>query len=378
MLQPEVLAELEALYDRGLYVSTLRAAEAMDGGPLAWRDAAACAFASRLLRQVGAPRASSLVAIRAHRAAPLDPRAGVVWAHYLAGERGPYAALEYLRTFPVDAAEGEEQADLRLSRAGMLVELRDFEAAEYEICRAEALCPGYGWAAVVRAGLLTAQDRLDDALAVAQQVLRDRPWQRSAIQAAAHALLELGRVDEAAALLTEAVARLESGALALQLGHLEMTRRRPREAWSWFVRAGQLFVFIEPEALAGLVGACCEAACEAGDDAAAIALARACGDPGLARLAERLERGQNRRVVSLAVPYVRQAHKTCAPATLSALCQFFGWPAEHLAIAEEICFDGTPWASERRWAEQQGLVAREFTVTWDSATGLLDRGVPLR
>src|SRR5262249_10849463 len=51
-------------------------------------------------------------------------------------------------------------------------------------------------------------------------------------------------------------------------------------------------------------------------------------------------------------------------------------PAEHVEIAAAICYDGTPAHSERRWAEEHGWSVREFTVTWESAVALLDRGVP--
>src|SRR4029077_4498793 len=67
---------------------------------------------------------------------------------------------------------------------------------------------------------------------------------------------------------------------------------------------------------------------------------------------------------------------TCAPATLSALTSFWSMPAEHLEIAAAICYDGTAAASERHWAEEHGWEVREFTITWDSARALLDRGVP--
>ncbi|MFK8111750.1 MAG: tetratricopeptide repeat protein [Rubripirellula sp.] len=51
-------------------------------------------------------------------------------------------------------------------------------------------------------------------------------------------------------------------------------------------------------------------------------------------------------------------------------------PAEHLDVVEEICFDGTPAHSERRWANSAGYVTREFRVTMEVATTLIDRGIP--
>src|SRR5262249_2875730 len=82
------------------------------------------------------------------------------------------------------------------------------------------------------------------------------------------------------------------------------------------------------------------------------------------------------RHVHLDVGFVRQHRDTCAPASLAAVLRYWGRPADHLAIAEAVCYHGTPPARERHWAEQQGWCVREFAVTWDSAVALLDRGVP--
>ena len=46
------------------------------------------------------------------------------------------------------------------------------------------------------------------------------------------------------------------------------------------------------------------------------------------------------------------------------------------AVAEAICYDGTPNHRERSWAEQNGFRALEFTVTWSAAVAVLDRGIP--
>ena len=64
------------------------------------------------------------------------------------------------------------------------------------------------------------------------------------------------------------------------------------------------------------------------------------------------------------------------PFSGAAISSFWKRPAEHLNVAEEICYDGTPSHSQRTWAEKNGWIPREFTVTWDSAVELLDRGVP--
>src|SRR5262249_4160554 len=120
-----------------------------------------------------------------------------------------------------------------------------------------------------------------------------------------------------------------------------------------------------------------DAAYECVDVAAAATWARECGEPFFKTLAPRLEdpNSEDRRV-RLDVGFVRQHHQTCAPATLAALARFWDRPAGPLEGADEICYDGTPDHRQRSWADRNGYLAREFTVTWDSARGLLDRGVP--
>ena len=87
--------------------------------------------------------------------------------------------------------------------------------------------------------------------------------------------------------------------------------------------------------------------------------------------------GAGKRQVLMDVPFVKQHHATCAPATLAAVSAYWSVPAEHLEIAEEICYDGTPAHSQRRWAEQHGFVTREFRVTWEAVVALIDRRVPV-
>ena len=52
------------------------------------------------------------------------------------------------------------------------------------------------------------------------------------------------------------------------------------------------------------------------------------------------------------------------PATLAAIAQYWTMSADHLAVAEEICYNGTPNHRERAWAERSGFQTLEFTVTW--------------
>ena len=97
----------------------------------------------------------------------------------------------------------------------------------------------------------------------------------------------------------------------------------------------------------------------------------------LRTLAERLRAAtpESRRIV-LDIPFVRQEHLGCAPATLASLSRYFGIPADHVELADRMCYHGTPAHAERSWAESHGFVAREMRLTWEVAVSLPRRGIP--
>ncbi len=121
----------------------------------------------------------------------------------------------------------------------------------------------------------------------------------------------------------------------------------------------------------------CDAWLRSGDLDRALEQARASRNPHYKAFVERVEAGrhQNRRV-QLPVGFVRQHYMTCAPATLTAISRYWSKPADHLEVAEAICYDGTPHHSERRWAAEHAFLAREFRVTWETTRALIERGVP--
>ena len=70
------------------------------------------------------------------------------------------------------------------------------------------------------------------------------------------------------------------------------------------------------------------------------------------------------------LPPVQVKEPPPAPATLTAISRYWNMPAEHLQVAEEICYNGTPNYHERRWAKENGWFTREFTITETSAAAV--------
>jgi tetratricopeptide (TPR) repeat protein len=82
------------------------------------------------------------------------------------------------------------------------------------------------------------------------------------------------------------------------------------------------------------------------------------------------------RRVTLRVPFVKQRHKTCTPASLAALSRYWHKPLDQDDLADAMSYDGTPHHAVLTWGRANGWVARDFRVTWESARTLLDRGIP--
>jgi tetratricopeptide (TPR) repeat protein len=374
---PEEIDRVLALYDDGLYLSAYE--RALRSGPLeSWGGTSARVLAGRLAAQLGAPRLAMALHARAWRRDPQDAEANYYRARELLGLRGPLPAWRFLkRVGPLEEAPDAIRADWLAAHALVLGTLRDFDAAEAHLARADEVRPEWPWVAVERAHLYELQDRFEDALAAARFALELRPWYRPAVQAAAHILQLLDRDGEAIELLTEAAARLEAGPVVAQLAVLQSDLGQHHDARESYDRYAALSPLMEAPVRRWLAGRRSDTAYGCDDLGAAIAFARDSETPFFLALADRLEaRGAEPRRVVLEVGFVRQHHQTCAPATLAAISDYWGVPADHLEVAGAICYDGTPDHRQRAWAEQNGWIAREFTVTWDTAVALLDRGVP--
>src|SRR5262249_11532371 len=155
-------------------------------------------------------------------------------------------------------------------------------------------------------------------------------------------------------LLTQATQRLESGAVWGQLAALQIELRRYDDAWKSLDEFERLSPLLYKDDKQWLDARRCDIECRRGNYDKALEYAKGVNPKksnyheGLVkRLSERKEPGKR---VEVPVPFVRQHHKTCAPATLTSIAKFWQMPAEHVEVAEEITYGGTPHHSERKWA----------------------------
>jgi tetratricopeptide (TPR) repeat protein len=376
-IAPEVLSRVEALYDAGLCLQAYR--EAIKAGSLRrWTGISARVLAGRLAANVGGYRLNRVHYWLAWCSNKTNPDLLAYHGYTVYQRRGPLGAFEFLERHSDSKETGEPKGltHFYTMRARVAGHLRDFKASELWLARAAEIGPDDPWVATTRADILECQDRYEEALESARQALALRAWYRPGVQAVAHALQLLDRDEEALEFLTAAAKQLENMHVVRQLSALQQELRQYEEASETLQRLAELAPLMEKNERLWLQRQQIAIDCLRNNTGAALSAAKQLDEPYYQELAKRLESGGPFRRVLLDVPFVRQHHMTCSPATLSAISAYWRRPASHLEVAEKICYNGTPAHSERNWAETNGWATREFTVTWEAAVALLDRGVP--
>lgn len=371
------LEEITAVYESGRYLSAWERAKRF-GPLLGWSPVRARVLAGRLAMNLGAERLGLFLHLSARRQDRRDPEVAYFSARAVYARRGPLVAWRLLeRWAPSDDAPGRVRADWLSLRGSVAAAFRDFDLADRCHAQADAIDPENPWTCVERAGVLSLQDRHEEALAVAREALERQAWFRPAVQSVAGLLWMLGRQQEALELLCTADERLESATLADQRASLEFTVGRFDDAARSLERYAALSPLLDDAGARRLAARRSDVFYEQGEVARAIEEARRVQSPFYDEIARRLGEARDelpRRMLN--VPFVQQDHLTCSPASFASLTAFWGRPVDHRGLARAITYDGTPGYKERRWAEENGWATREFRVTWDAAVELLERGVP--
>lgn len=369
----ETLAER---YDRGQFLDAWSTVRHL--APLReWRGPDAMIWAGRLGSHLGAGRVADALLLAAARWYPDEPRARYYGIRALLSRRGPLEAWRALRRMGEPIGEPKDVAESLGLRAHVLALMQDFREADRAWQMAWEMAPGHEWLLMERASILEEQDRFDESTAVVESVLERRPWYHPAVLALAHGRISAGRTEEAIELLTEAVVRLQSPYVASMLAGALAEKGDAMGALAAWERYGALAPLMDKGWRTSMLAGLAHAYYLAGDLRMARRFAEESDEPFLVRVAARMAVAtpEMKRVV-LDVPVVRQHKVTCVPATLEMLGSYWQRRVDQRVIADEITYSGTPTHLERGWAEANGWIVREFSLDWDAAVALLDRGIP--
>lgn len=371
------LKRLVSLHEQSLHFQAFQIAQSL--APLTeWEGTDAIITASNIAHNLGGIELSDNLTVKAWRKDKKHPRALFYQARNVFHRRGALPALLFVRKYDKDfQADAKLQAWWLCHQAEIFAALRDFKSADALHQKAVETAPAEPWIWNSRAHLLELQDRYDESLEISRKAFEMDGGQRNSVYQTAHILTLLERYDEALAILTDAAQRLENAWIVRQLADLQTELEMHGEALKSLERMVELTPFREKKLDEWIYGSLSDAAYLTGDVQKAIEYAEKSATQYHLKIKERFEnlKGDEKRV-RLKLGFVRQHHFTCAPATLSNISRFWQKKAEHLELAEEMCYDGTPAYKERLWAEQNGWETREFTINWEDTAELINRGVP--
>ncbi|MDF1816260.1 MAG: tetratricopeptide repeat protein [Verrucomicrobiales bacterium] len=340
-------------------------------------------IAGRLMNIRGACRGADLLHIKNFREYRDDPRALFYGLFRIHEKFGPWKAIWTLKEW-LNQQEGSETdpgcAELYSYLADLYATYRDFDRAWKYQQIAESLAPDDCWIKMRRSVIYSAEDNHAAALTEAEAALKMRPAYRAATALLASLYWNSNRDETAISLLTGSLEINDSPGPASQLAHYyDETGDLDKglEAINIYESRSPMADKYTKEYIANMRAMFYSMK---GDKARLIQFGKASGHPFYESVVEKIDKGEldfdigTRKI--LPVPFVRQDNLTCAPATLTALCTYWKRPAEHLDVAEEICYDGTPAFKERFWAIENGWHVREFKAGPEVTRALIDAGMP--
>lgn len=374
-----LLSHLKALYAPGLFRQAWDNLTTQFGPPRQWQTAEVTVLGARLLNQLGLGRSGDAVLLHAWRRWSADPETSYYYLRYLLARRGPLALRARLGDLDeAHFAGSHRHADWLSLKALMHACYRDWHTAYSLIEKARQIEPENRWTLIEHAQILMREDRYSEALALVEPLALDETPYRPALQSTADLYQTLGDEARAIELLAPHVATTESLSMLMQQHSFLLSAQRPAEAAQCLQRARAVI----PEGIGTpdwrLRLAEYEQAYLAGDYGGAIQALQEQRLHFFARVRHNLQNNATDAPrARLPVPFIRQHHMTCAPATFVAVARYWGHNFDHLDVADQICYDGTPASTERRWMSELGWTVREFELSQPIAIALIDRGVPV-
>ncbi|HVE57889.1 MAG TPA: C39 family peptidase, partial [Pyrinomonadaceae bacterium] len=371
------LQKVVKLHEKSLHLQAYELAQSI--APLPdWEGTEARLLAANLAFNLGALETSRKWMAGVWRKNKSHPRALFYHGTDILHRKGPLPALIFVRKYAGDfRADAKLQSWWYCLHAEIFARLRDFKAADNWLQKALEIAPQESWVLISQSHSLELQDRYEESLEISRKAFELDGGQRSSAHQTAHILTLLERYTEALEILSDASVRLENAFIVKQLADLQTELGMHTEAYASLERLVELTPMREESMEQWIYGSLSDAAYLNGDIRKAIRFADISSTPFHLKIKERLEKldGTEKRV-RLKLGFLRQHHFTCAPATLSNISRFWDKKAEHLELAEEMCYEGTPAYKERIWANRNGWETREFTINWENAAELIDRGVP--
>lgn len=370
----ELLQDVQALYRKGLFKQALQLGEEHWGAWRDWTEMERKLMALRMLSQLGLRRSAKALTYQTKRLYPTAPEVDYYFSGCLLDRHGPFKALNHVQNSNVVAETPSQIADRLSFKAALFGYYRDWETAQGLISKAKETDPESLWVHVESARLLSQQDLYDQAYAEVEPLFSEDYL--PAIMLRSRLLRIQDGIDQAIEVLLPYLQKMESFGLTMNLCSLYKEKKEFDQAFKCLEIAKDLIpgnknLLSEEYSIAQF-----ESLYQQDKPDEALSALESVRSPFYRQVRKNLETKGSTKQALLEVPFVRQHHMTCVPATLTALFQYWGHAANHLEISEEICYDGTTYLAERDWVASKNWPLKEFELTKEVAVALLDRGIP--
>lgn len=376
----ENLERISALYDQGLYRQALDVGETVWGPVRLWQGLPARLLGSRILSQLGLFRASCAMVLSCWRKESRTFDLCYAYVRTLYNLRGPYAGRKAMLALQGGLqASANEMARWQGLTSVIHAAFRDWERAHACVDEAMRLSSEPDDYQFERAWLFEAQDRYEEALDALARVPTPTPSRERLVLQSRSRLLEItGQQEEMLAILMQSFDRFESVDIGMRLHHFLIEREQFDEADACLARVRALVPDGEKSVSEDVAIARANSCYRRGDRVGTLEALAPVRGYYFRQVRDSLAAADDTRSrVLLSVPFIRQHHMTCVPATLAAIWRHHGHHIDHLSLAEEICYDGTSDLAERQWLTAKGWAVREFELNLTDVAILIDAGCPV-
>ncbi|MDO8343285.1 MAG: C39 family peptidase [Cellvibrio sp.] len=333
-------------------------------------------LAARILGQLGNLRKADASILWLWRRCPQLSGLSHYTVSLITRRRGPLVALRMLSGVERRAnPDAKDKAHLQGEKAEILARFRDFSAAE--ACLECADSQEDLWLSLTQAELKYAQDDYAEATVITNQVLdRDHQY-RPALQFKANLLQLQNDLAGAIDLLANFWETSQSFWVGKQLCNLYIEDKQYTQAHHCIERLEKLPAFTCKEVQQSLRAMRADVLCaeQRYEEALQYLEQKNFYGKSVVESIKRASDTSTRKVLN--VPFVRQHHMTCAPASLTAISMYWGVPVTHDQVVEEICYGGTQSVDERKWAHNNNWFVREFELSFPALKQLIDNEIPV-
>jgi len=367
----------ESLTEQGRYLDAMRYCQGFWGPLHHWREPIQLEAAIVLLGHLGRDRDSDAAMLRGWRRFPKNADFCCKYAFFLLNRFGPIRAEIFAEKHHQLLSAVSDATDYAVLQICLQATRKNFVEAKELLAQARQLAPENSWLDRIELMLLRDQLLFAEELTLAQSLLKLKP-RVSLVLDTARAMVRQQQSLAAMQLLADYAPLMQSCRLWAELIHISARLMAWPECEHAIAGYRQLQMSPDRDDQDLIFSSLGRIALASGDKSAAVAAFSQTKHPYYRQVEQNILQwqGDGKMMQLLAVVHERQGPLTCAPATMAALCRFFGVAASQQNIAEKICYNGTPETLERQWLRDNGFAYIELDLTPELTFSLIDAGLP--